>query len=391
MRNIIKIDKKENCSGCKACYNICPVDCIEMSIDEEGFWYPEVDKDKCINCELCKKVCPEINIYINQGALEKPITLAAWNQDELIRMKSSSGGIFTGLAEWIIAEDGVVYGAGFDDEFQLKHKGVTTEIGIGELRGSKYIQSDISETYYLAKNDLENETKALFVGTPCQIAGLKNYLQKEYKNLYTCDLVCHGVPSPMVFDKYREYLEDKHGSAMNNINFRDKMSGWKRYSLSAIFDDNSKYSSTVKENNYMIGFLRDIYLRPSCYTCSYKGIPRTADITLGDFWGVGERYPELDDDKGTSLLLINTEKGKYMIDSSTDGIFTEECKLEAAVEGNPCIVRPVNEPKRRKLFFRDLKQKEFSNIISRYMSRPSWLKRKILGLRRRVLRLFTEG
>lgn len=381
---MINIINKENCSGCKACYNVCPKSCIDMVIDEEGFWYPKVNEDVCIQCGLCEKVCPEINIYNSEKACDKPTTFAAWNNDEDKREASSSGGIFTSIAEWILSNGGVIFGAGYDDEFNVVHKEVNSIEGLNDLRGSKYVQSNINDTYKKAKQYLNEGKKVLFTGTPCQIAGLYNYLQKKYDNLYTCDIVCHGVPSPEVFEKYKQMLESLNGSTIQRIAFRHKKYGWKLYSVSLLFNNNIEYSKTLKEDPYILGFLRDYYLRPSCYKCTYSKLPRVSDITLGDFWGVGNKYPGLDDDKGTSLLLVNTDKGKIMLEGCKDSIFIQECDLEHAIKGNPCMVKSVNEPELRKKFFEDFNNKDFDYVVKKYMSPPSWIERTMVFIKRGI-------
>lgn len=391
---MINIDTKNNCSGCKACYNICPKNCIEMSIDEEGFWYPKVKIDKCIQCGLCEKVCPEINIYNNERSYDVPICLAAWNNDKSVRLDSSSGGVFTSIAEWIVSNRGVVFGAGYDNGFNVIHKEVHNIQGLVELRGSKYVQSDINYTYSKAKRYLDEDKKVLFVGTPCQIAGLYNFLKIDYKELFTCDIVCHGVPSPIVFEKYKQNLEEQYNSKACKIGFRNKKYGWKKYSVAIKFDNNKEYSETLGNDVYMKGFLRNYYLRPSCYKCSYAQLKRTSDITLGDFWGIASKYPELDDDCGTSLLLINTDKGKVMLEACKNNIFTRECDLDHAKLGNPSIISSVKVPKFREKFFEDLKSRDFDYVIKKYMSPPSWIEAKIifskraLGfMKRRVIKL----
>lgn len=379
---MINIINKDNCSGCKACYNICPKNCIDMVIDEEGFWYSKVNEDVCIQCGLCEKVCPEINICNSEKAYNEPITFAAWNNDEDKRAASSSGGIFTSIAEWILLNDGVVFGVGYDNEFNVVHKEVKSLEGLKDLRGSKYVQSDINDSYTKAKHSLKKGKKVLFTGTPCQIAGLHNYLQEKYDNLYTCDIVCHGVPSPEIFKKYKQMLESLNGSSIQRIAFRHKKYGWKLFSVSLLFNNNTEYSKTLREDPYMLGFLSNYYLRPSCYTCTYSKIPRNSDITLGDYWGVGNKYPELDDDKGTSLLLVNTDKGKIMLEGCKNNIFIEECDLDHAIKGNPCIVKPVNEPELRKKFFEDFNNKDFDYVVKKYMSPPSGIEKFIIFVRR---------
>ena len=382
---MINITDKKNCSGCKACYNICPQNCIEMKADSEGFAYPKVQVDKCVKCGLCEKVCPEINIYISRGACDVPTCLAAWNKDESARENSSSGGVFTSIAEWILTNNGVVYGAGYDMDHKVIHKEVNSVEELSDLRGSKYLQSDIRDSYKSAKHNLDNGKKVLFTGTPCQIAGLYNFLCRDYAELYTCDIVCHGVPSPLVFRKYVQNLEAIHDSNIKKINFRNKVHGWKSYSVTAQFNDESEYSNIFVDDVYMKGFLRNYYLRPSCYSCSYARIPRTSDITLGDFWGIASKYPELDDDKGTSLLLINTAKGTTMLKGIENNIEKHICDLSVAIGGNPSIISSVKEPKQRRKFFKDLRRKDFNYMIKVYMSPPTAMEKKII-LTKRVLR-----
>ena len=379
---MIKITDKKNCSGCKACYNICPKNCIEMNKDEEGFWYPKVDEAKCVNCGLCEKVCPEINIYKSDSASKAPACLAAWNKDKSTRENSSSGGVFTSIAEWILNNDGVVFGAGYDNAHNVMHKEVLKIEDLKELRGSKYVQSDIKDTYKSAKQHLDNGKKVLFTGTPCQIAGLYNFLQKDYTEVYTCDIVCHGVPSPIVFQKYKQNLEDTYNSKLQRITFRNKKNGWKSYCVAIQFENGSEYSKPFTQDAYMKGFLRNYYLRPSCYKCSYAKLPRVSDITLGDFWGIASKYPELDDDGGTSLLLINTDKGKAMLKGCKNNIQQHKCDLQVAIDGNPSLISSVKVPKQRGKFFNDLQSKDFDYMIKKYMSAPTWIQKKILFVMR---------
>ncbi|MGH4052367.1 MAG: Coenzyme F420 hydrogenase/dehydrogenase, beta subunit C-terminal domain [Clostridium sp.] len=379
---MISIINKKNCSGCKGCYNICPQKCIEMLVDEEGFWYPKVNENKCIECGLCEKVCPEINIYFNGRAYDKPNCYAAWNNNKSIREDSSSGGVFTSLAEWILLDGGVVFGAGYNQDFNIIHKEAHTIGELKELRGSKYVQSDINDTFSKAKQYLEKDNKVLFTGTSCQIAGLYSFLQKEYDKLYTCDIVCHGVPSPMVFQKYKQNLKKEYNSSIKRITFRNKKYGWKKYSVLIQFENDALYSKLAANDIYMQGFLKNYYLRPSCYKCSYSNISRVSDITLGDYWGIASKYPELDDDKGTSLLLVNTDKGKTMLKECKSNIFIQKCDLDHAIKGNPCIIKSVKEPDLRESFFEDVNRRDFNYVIKKYMSPPSWIKRKIMFSKR---------
>lgn len=382
---MISISDKESCCGCKACYNICPKECIEIVADDEGFWYPEVNEQNCVNCGLCEKVCPEINIYNNYDSESKPICLAAWNNNENVRNESSSGGIFTALSQWILSNNGIVFGAGYDSNLNIIHKEIDAIHDLDELKGSKYVQSDINTMYKRAKYQLDNGKKVLFTGTPCQIAGLYNFLQKRYDELYTCDLVCHGVPSPKVYSQYKKSMIKKYNSDIQKLCFRDKEYGWKVFSVSLKFNSGKNYIETLYDDVYMQGFLKNYYLRPSCYRCSYSKLPRVSDLTLADFWGVADKYPELDDDKGTSLLLINTANGKKMIDGSSNGIFIRECDLNHAILNNPCIIKSVDEPNIRTEFFKDFNTKDFNYVAKKYMKNSSIFKKVAKRIKRKLI------
>lgn len=382
---MINIIDKKNCNGCKACLNICPKGCIEMHTDEEGFWYPKVEVDKCAGCGLCEAVCPEINVYSKEISYEEAACLAAWNNDEKMREDSSSGGVFTSIAENILSKGGVVFGAGYDETFKVIHKEVSRVEDLKELRGSKYVQSDIGKTYSSVKRNLDTGIKVLFTGTPCQVAGLYNYLQKDYEELYTCDVVCHGVPSPLVFEKYKANIEGQFESKIKEISFRNKEFGWKKYSVVMNFESGGRYSKKMGTDVYIQGFLRNYYLRPSCYDCSYANIQRVSDITLGDYWGIASKYPELDNDAGTSLLLVNTDKGRVMIKGCADNIYFKRCDLSHAISGNPSIISSVKVPTLREKYFKDLNKREFEYVIKKYMSPPSYIQGKIT-LVKRVIR-----
>ena len=330
---MIDIKEKKNCCGCEACVQRCPKSCITMREDNEGFLYPEVDKNICIDCGLCEKVCP----VINQAEERKPLAVyAAKHKDEQIRMASSSGGAFTAIAESVIDEGGVVFGAKFNQDWDVVHSYTETKEGLGAFRGSKYVQSRIGESYKEAEGFLKAGRKVLFSGTPCQIAGLKRFLRKEYDNLLTVDFICHGVPSPGV---WREYLKEEtarqcgeknsvlqrpiheRNALIEGISFRDKRLGWKKYSfalaLSTTNGSGAKntvlLSEPLNKNIFLRGFLADLYLRPSCHACPSKSFKSRSDITIGDFWGVQKIMPQIDDDKGVSIIIVNSINAKTYI------------------------------------------------------------------------------
>lgn len=380
---MIKIKDKEDCCGCYACYNICPKQCITMKIDNEGFWYPNIDKSKCINCNLCEKVCPIINPVKRNDS--KKLAYVGMNKDKQVRIKSSSGGIFSILAEYMIKNNGIVYGAAFDEAFNINHKRILVSTDLDLLRGSKYVQSSIGDIYKQVKNDLESDRKVLFTGSPCQVEGLRSYLRKEYVNLITMDFICHGVPSPLVWEKYLEEMKKSKQENIKNIYFRNKDFGWKLFSLKIIFDKRI-YSNDLSNDLFMKGFLQDVYLRPSCYACKFKKINRISDITVADFWGIENVLPKMDDDKGTSLIVIHSEKGKQLFDKLSEKMILNEVNLNEAIKYNSSMIRSVKYNEKREKFFLELNSgKNLMDLLSRYtrLSFSVKLKNKIkIGIKK---------
>jgi len=372
---MIDIKNKKDCCGCSACANICPTNAITMQAADEGFFYPVIDKDNCINCGLCEKVCPMLDYDDKIEKLNKPKVYGAWNLNEKIREQSSSGGIFTVLAESILNREGIVVGAAFDSDLKLKHVIVNTLEELSLLRGSKYLQSDLSDVLIPIRNFLKEGKRVLFTGTPCQVAGLNTFLKShKYENLITCDIVCHGTPSPKIFGKYISENEEKEKQKVKSISFKDKSSGWKIYNQRLTFSNKEKLIPAM-QTSFMKGFLQNLYLRPSCHSCPFSGIPRVADITLGDYWGVSKSYPELDDDKGTSLILINSSKGEQLFSQITDKLYYKATTLESAVAGNPCIIKPVAPHKKREQFFKEIDNKTLVELIKKYCPKPNIIKR----------------
>lgn len=359
---MIKIARKENCTGCHGCYNVCPKKCINMEFDEEGFLYPSVDSNKCVECGLCEKICPIINTVEVEN---EPIAVGCYNKDEKIRMESSSGGIFTLISELVIQSGGVVFGAEFDENYNVRHSYVDNMEDLHRFRGSKYVQSTIGNSYCDAKQFLEQGRQVLFSGTPCQIAGLKRYLQKDYDNLICQDIVCHGVPSTYVWEHYKNFIAN--GKNIVGIKFRDKSTGWKTYSLQIDFDDGSSYKNIGNENSYIKGFVKDFYLRPSCYECKYKTLHRESDITLADFWGIEVNEPELDDNKGISLIFINSAKGKLIFEEIKKDIVFKIVDIKKAIIHNPSSYKVPLYNKKRVSFYRKYKKIKFDLLIDDLM------------------------
>lgn len=345
---MIHITEPKKCCGCNACVQACPKHCIRMQEDCEGFLYPFVDRESCIDCGLCERVCP----VINQNEPQKPVvTLAAVNSDESVRLASSSGGIFTLLAERTIDNGGVVFGAAFDENWDVKHICIDSKSELPKLRGSKYAQSIIGNCYKEAKRHLSAGKEVLFSGTPCQIAGLKRFLHKEYKNLKTVDVVCHGAPSPMVWRMYLDEVSSMYNIAqITDIKFRDKTEGWKNFSLSIKYKDKEgaekTFRETLNENVFMRCFLSNLCLRPSCYACPARNGKSGSDITLADLWGAENICPESDDDKGVSLVLLRNK------DFTLPGFEKKEIEYSKAVMYNPSIESDIALPDKRDRFFR---------------------------------------
>lgn len=359
----LEIKDKKDCMGCYACSSICPESCISMDSDSEGFWYPKVNYDKCIKCGLCVRVCPIINKITVEN---NPKAYACNNKDEDVRLESSSGGIFTLAADQVIDSGGVVFGVGFDEEFKVVHTYIENKEELHKFRGSKYVQSKIGNTYEQAKSFLAQGRKVLFTGTPCQIGGLKSYLGKEYENLFCMDNICHGVPSPKVWGRYLSYRSTEAGSEPRRIAFRLKNEGWKLYSVSFLFKNDTEYRETLRTDLYMRAFLKDVCLRPSCYACEFKTLNRESDITLADFWGIQNILPEMDDDKGTSLIFVNSDLGQTMLEKIKDNIRYKEVDIDQAVSYNPSAIKSVDMNPNRDSFFEELDQLDFDKLVKKY-------------------------
>lgn len=356
---MINIEDKYNCCGCGACAQKCPKQCITLKQDNEGFLYPEVDTEKCIDCGLCEKVCSVLHPYESRKPLQ---TLAAINKDEKIRLESSSGGIFTLLAESVINQGGAVFGARYDEDWQVTLDYTETIVGLSAFRGSKYVQARTGDTYKQCEKFLKDGRNVLFSGTPCQIAGLKHFLNKEYDNLLTVDVVCHGTPSPKVWGLY---LKEVVSSVSNitNVSMRDKSRGWNQFSFVLNYNKENEtimLSVPFNKNDYMRAFLKDMILRPSCYSCASKEHKCGSDITIADFWGIQSVAPEMNDDKGTGLVLINTDKGRECFDKLD--LRKRETTFEEGYRGNPAIVRSAKPWYSREEFFSKLDDAE--SVIS---------------------------
>lgn len=361
----MEICKQGLCNGCSACRSVCPVGCIEMKRNAEGFLFPVVDESRCVQCGLCGRICP-VNAQRNAMQLEMPKAYAAVSKNHTQRKESSSGGVFSLLAEYVLGQGGVVFGAAFDEGFHLRHIVVETTEGLAQLRGSKYVQSEIGDAYLQAKAYLKAGKLVLFTGTPCQIGGLKAYLQKDYENLITQDIICHGVPSPEVWEKYKGYLEKKAGSKLSGASFRDKEQGWKQYCTRFSFTNGKQILTAAREDLYMRAFLGNICLRPSCHDCVYKSVNRISDITLADFWGVQKVTPELDDDQGTSLVFLHSQKGRNLFEAIASGVDSRPVDPQLAVTYNASMITSTVRPATRETFLQELTAESFAQTVAKF-------------------------
>lgn len=379
----------EACTGCGTCAACCPADAISMCPDSEGFLRPEINADLCTGCHLCLKLCPvSTNAQQQEASRKEPQSVfAAWHLDEDVRRKSSSGGVFTALAENVHAQGGVVVGAAFEPGLVVRHVLAENTADLERMRGSKYVQSEVSSALFRQIRLLLKQGRpVLFTGTPCQIAGVHSYLGKTRGELFTCDIACHGVPSPKLFARYVEEIKLKSGE-VTNLSFRDKTIGWKNFGVLKTCVAGKSEFTPASSDSYMLAFLRDYALRPSCYICPYANTVRPGDLTLADFWGVVAKYPEYDrDDKGTSLILVNTEKGKLWLDACRQTLFLGPADLETAIAGNPILKQSTLHKPERHIFYHDLEELSYDALIAKYRLYPPPFTQRMGTLLARIAR-----
>ena len=373
-RYMIEIINKQICTGCCACMNVCPKRCIIMESDHEGFRYPKVDTTVCNNCGLCEDVCPLLEgELVAVERLVPPQVFAAWNKNHAIRLDSTSGGIFSALADKMFGAGGFVGGAVYQKDHTVSHIVTNNRLLLDEIRSSKYLQSYAGELFNDIKQLLEKGEKVLICATPCQIAGLYSVLGKDYEKLITCDFICIGVNSPKTFLKYMDMLERKYGATATKIKFKDKTYGWHCFATRIDFANGKTYIKDRYHDPYMRSLLNARFVRPSCYECHFKGMPRQADITLADFWGIDEIHPELDNDCGTSVVMLNSRKGKDFFQGTGETIFSKECSFGDVAAGNRAISQSIEHAHGRDQFFADIDQKSFSELADKYFPAPSLL------------------
>lgn len=376
---ISPFDKTDECCGCTACVGICPAKAIVMEADEEGFLYPKINSEKCIDCGLCKKICAFQNREKSTSAKKYPLVYGAKHLNYEARASSSSGGAFTALSDYVLNTGGVIFGAAFDDNFRVVHKCAYTADERNAMRGSKYVQSDMGDTFSQIKRLLKNNNTVLFTGTPCQCGGLKSFLNAtncNTENLILCDIVCHGVPSPLFWDEHINSLKKKFGNDIKNYFFRSKVLGWHTHT-EAVENRHGKLkykSSFIQKHKHL--FYSHYMLRPSCYNCGYTSFDRCSDITIADFWGIENCNPEFDDNKGVSLILVNSPKGEMIFNAVKKDFLYIESDSQKCMQNN--LKQPSSKPKDRPRFWNDYFTKGYKYTAKKYAQ--IGFKHKVKGL-----------
>lgn len=369
-----ELANKSQCTGCTACASVCPQQCIRMVEDVEGFTYPKiVNVASCISCGACERVCPVLSQKEEKESLTR--AFAALSKNDSLRMESSSGGVFSELSKIVLKSGGIIYGASYDKNGSVEHIGVDNMENLGKLRGAKYSQSSLKDSFSTIKSQLDSGINVLFSGTPCQVGGLKAFLKKDYNNLLCIDFVCHGVPSPLVWKKYVKYRAqiDDNDNPPDYINLRNKESGWTNYSYSVEFaySKGKRYLQKNNEDLFMNLFINNYILRNSCSACHFKGYSRVSDITLGDFWGIWDINSEMDDNRGTSLVLIHSVKGEELFRVASGNIKSSQVTLEQASMMNPSLLQSsIPQPNRDKVLS-DIIQNGFETVIPIFQSEQS--------------------
>lgn len=361
----VYLDKKD-CFGCTSCYNTCPTKAITMERDEEGFLYPEIGQALCIDCNKCINICPKLQEG-HYKEKDNPEFYVAKHKSNDVLMKSTSGGMFTALSDVVLKKGGVIYGVDYDDDFNVLHRRAETVEERDRMRISKYVQSNLTDIFTQIKKDLKEKKYVLFTGTPCQTAGLRGFIGKSplAKNLYICDVICHSIPSPLIWEDYKKLLEKEQGGKLTDVQFRSKIIDWSRENSNKTF----LYKTTANEEihnderYYKLFFGKKTIMRPSCEDCNYTDIHRASDITIADYWGIEKYAPEWMDVKGVSVILVNNEKGAKLLEECSKNIHFEKRPAEESLNEQQRLREPVKFPENREQFWNDYRKYGFEYII----------------------------
>ncbi|MDO5340830.1 MAG: Coenzyme F420 hydrogenase/dehydrogenase, beta subunit C-terminal domain [Bacteroidia bacterium] len=382
---MIQITDKKNCCGCNACGDVCAHKAITFKTDIEGFWYPEVDTTKCTDCGLCEKVCPVINVSeLKKNDFERPAkVLAAINRNMQVRWDSTSGGAFSALADAMYEQGGYVGGALYNEDFSVSNYISNNSEDLVRLRSSKYLQSNAEGLYKKIQNLLKAGEKVLVCGTPCQMAGLRAFLRKDYENLIIVDFVCRGVNSPKVYRAYLDSLERKYGSKVVYVKAKNKELGWRNLTRKVTFANGENYYGVLMDDDFRRGYHTNVFCRPSCYDCQFKGFPRFADITIADYWGIERVSKNLDNNIGTSMILLNSTKGLQYFEKMQDKLEWVETRFEDILPGNPALQKSIPMANiDRVAFFEDLDNTNFETVTEKYFPKPlAYITPKKTGLK----------
>ncbi|MBP3627785.1 MAG: Coenzyme F420 hydrogenase/dehydrogenase, beta subunit C-terminal domain [Clostridia bacterium] len=370
---------KKNCCGCSACEYICPKNAIKM-LPDNGFLYPVIDQDLCVDCGLCQKNCA-----FHKDTSKNPSNeaYAAKHIDMDIIKESSSGGVFTAISDYILNSGGTVYGADYNNDMVVFHIGTKDKQIRDRMRGAKYVQSNTSGVFDAMKTDISNGNPVLFTGTPCQVAAVKKLFGNR-ENLYTADIICHGVPSPEVWKKYVDFIERKYDKKLVYYKFRDKTKGWRSYAAKLFFEDGTIISHNNLTGSFIELFRYDVCLRDSCTNCPFTSLNRPGDITIGDFWGVENVMPQISDNMGTSAVIVNSEKGKKIIESISASLQLYPCSKEDIAKKQPPLKFPSSFSNKYNSFQHDFKTLPFDKVLKKYTR--VGLKRKIIDFAKQIIK-----
>lgn len=364
--------EKIKCTGCGVCKSICPSAAISMARDLEGFWYPDVDEDRCSACGSCINVCPISQEIISENQNESQVEIyAAWSLDKENRFLSTSGGIFSEFALAVLKEGGVVCGASYDGVYEVRHVLIDNRAELEKLRQSKYVQSNMGEIYKEIAAQLSQGKSLLFCGNPCQCQAVFNYCKEckvNIEKLYLIDFICRGSNSPKVYEKFLKELEKEYQSVVNKVWFKNKTYGWNCFSTKIEFENGASYLKDRYHDTFIRGYIEEnLYIRPSCADCNFKGFNRISDITLGDFWGVQLRELSKERDGGTSMVMLHTEKGKGLWNTILDRVWSAEKTLKEVTAGNSCFAHSVKYGEHREEFMKDLDRIPVIENIERFL------------------------
>lgn len=365
MKSYLECGDVRQCCSCRACEQVCPKQCITM-VQKNGFLYPVVDEEKCVKCGLCIQVCQ----FSGQGIEMKRKALnvfAGWNKKKEQIEQSTSGGIFPVLAEYVIEQGGYVFGAAFNEQLVVNMHMINDKKDISMVQGSKYVRSDTNTTYRQVKNLLEKEEKVLYSGTPCQIAGLKSYLRKDYEKLICVDLICHGVPTELLFEKYKEYIERTNNLKITSFRFRSKKAGVMSSEYCIKLSNGKEIREALNKNPYSLTYNSLIAHMPSCNSCPYTSLQRVSDITIGDFWGIEKIDPMAVNPRGTSLIFVNSRKGQNIIEEVKQELELFQEKGEDAQRFNPPLRHSTKKHPMSEKFIKELAEKPFEKVYKKYI------------------------